>query len=277
MLVSMDKIIQPAMKEQYGIPAPNIYNLETVAAAFEAADELRSPLIIAVLERYDLEILAEVVKIYSGRFPKIPVALHLDHGNKYESIVKAIRAGFTSVMIDRSQCSFEDNVRETQEIVKMAHAVGVSVEAELGHVGQGINYQNDPSAAFTQVEDAVCFVQETGIDCLAIAIGTAHGRYVGIPRIDFTRLEKIRNKVSIPLVLHGGSSTGDDNLARAIKLGITKLNVGTDLYTAGINAIKQYFAQEEFPVGYIAAQQNQLGFKQAIQHYMTLLGSCNKC
>ncbi|MBP2638693.1 MAG: class fructose-bisphosphate aldolase [Firmicutes bacterium] len=276
MLLSMDKIIQPAMNDQYGVPAPNIYNMETVAAVFEAAGELRSPLIIAVLERYDLEMLADIAKIYSGRFPQIPAALHLDHGNKYESIVRAIRTGFTSVMIDRSQCPFDENVRETKEIVKMAHAVGVSVEAELGHVGMGVSYQNDPSAAFTQTEDAVRFVQETGVDCLAIAIGTAHGRYAGTPQLDFPRLKEIRSRVSVPLVLHGGSSTGDDNLVKAIKLGITKLNVGTDLFTAGINAIKQYFEQEEFPVGSIAAQKNQLGYKQATMHYMTLLGSHDK-
>lgn len=276
MLVSMDVILKNAMKHKYGVPAPNIYNLETTAGAFEAAAEVRSPLILDCGESNDLESIPEIVKVFIRRFPQIPVALNLDHGKKYMSIIRAIRSGFTSVMADCSQSSFEKNISDTKEIVKIAHSVGVSVEAELGHVGNGINYLNDKSAAFTQTEEAAKFVKETGVDCLAVAIGTAHGKYAGTPHIDFPRLKEIRKNVSVPLVLHGGSSTGDDNLVMAVNMGITKVNLGFDLYTAGINEMKQYFAEEEFPVGSIAGGKNKKGFKKVLIQYMVLLGSNNK-
>ncbi len=276
MLVSMAVILKQAVKEGYGVAAPNIYNLETVEGAFDCASEIGSPLVLDCAERFDLETVAEIVKIFTLRFPRIPVALNLDHGKTYNSAVKAIRAGFTSVMVDRSQASFAENIRETAEIVKMAHAVGVSVEAELGHVGMGTDYQSAGTTAFTEVEDAVRFVRETGVDCLAISIGTAHGRYSGTPQIDFKRLREIRSCVDVPLVLHGGSSTGDENLVKAVELGITKVNLATDLFTAGINKMKDYFAQEEFPAGPIASQKNQQGYKNALQHYMILLGSNGK-
>ncbi|MDR3565227.1 MAG: class II fructose-bisphosphate aldolase [Negativicutes bacterium] len=273
MLVAMNEILQNAFKEGYGIAAPNVFNLETVEGAFECAAEMRSPLVIDCAERFDLEAVAALVKIFAERFSQVPVALNLDHGKTYTSAVKAIRVGFTSVMVDRSQAVFEENLRETKEIVKMAHAVGVSVEAELGHVGQGTDYQNSNTDAFTQVDDAVRFVRETEVDCLAVAIGTAHGRYAGTPKIDFHRLTEIRRNVAVPLVLHGGSSTGDENLAKAVHLGITKVNLATDLFSAGINKMQEYLANEEFPAGPIVARKYEQGYKNALRHYMALFGS----
>lgn len=276
MLLTMNNILENAVKGKYGVVAPNVFNLETVTGAFEAAAETRSPLIVACAERYDLESVAALVNTFSRRYPEVPFALHLDHGKEYASAVKAIRLGYTSVMVDRSEAPFEENVRETKEIVRMAHAVGVTVEAELGHVGSGANYEDKNSTVFTEVEEAVRFVKETGVDCLAIAIGTAHGRYTGTPRIDFRRLSDIRRNIAVPLVLHGGSSTGDDNLAKAISLGITKVNVATDLFMAGLKEIKDYLMHEEFPVGPIAFRKNQVGYKQALKHYMNLFGSNGK-
>lgn len=276
MLVPMGVILQKAAEAGYGIAAPNVFNLETVEGAFECAAEVGSPLVIDCAERFDLEAIAAMVKLFAERFPQLPVALNLDHGKAYASAVRAIRAGFTSVMVDRSQATLEDNIRETKEIVKMAHAVGVSVEAELGHVGMGVDYQDSETDAFTRADEAVRFVHETAIDCLAIAVGTAHGRYAGTPRVEFQRLAEIRGSVSVPLVLHGGSSTGDENLVKAIRLGITKVNLATDLFTAGINKMQEYLTQEKFPAGPVVARKNQQGYKSALRHYMTLFGSSAK-
>ena len=147
----------------------------------------------------------------------------------------ALRSGFLSIMVDRSSLPYEENVAEVcGNWLKIAHAVGVSVEAELGHVGSGEQYDADRNAGLTDPEQAKAYVEATGIDALAIAIGTAHGKYVGTPYLDFELLEKIYNEVEIPLVLHGGSGSGDENLARATRMGITKVNIGTDLFQAGL-------------------------------------------
>lgn len=276
MLVSMDKILNKAAEGKYGVVAPNVFNVDTVLAVFELADELKSPVIIASSERNDLELIAEATRFYERRFPNVVAALHLDHGRSFEAAVKAIRFGYTSVMVDRSQLPFEDNVRETKEIVKMAHAVGVSVEAELGYVGQGIRYEEDRDAALTKTEEAIEFVKQTSVDCLAIAVGTAHGRYVGTPRIDFERLADIRANVDVPLVLHGGSSSGDENLKKAVELGIAKVNISTDLVVEGAKRIKEYLEREEFPNFNDGSKEGIKGYKDMIKHYMKLFDSVNR-
>ncbi|MBQ9592931.1 MAG: class II fructose-bisphosphate aldolase, partial [Lachnospiraceae bacterium] len=158
------------------------------------------------------------------------VAINQDHGATFEQAIWAIRAGMTSIMVDRSTLPYEENVRETKLAVKLAHSIGLSVEAELGHVGQGNNYEHDGKNALTEPEEAVRFIEETGVDCLAVAIGTAHGAYVGTPHLDFERLVAIKKATNnFPLVLHGGSGTGDENLAKACRLGINKVNISNDL------------------------------------------------
>lgn len=276
MLVRMDVILNKAAEEGYGVVAPNVFNMESVKAVFEAASEMRAPVILDCSERFDLEVVAELTRYYDKKYPEVVAALNLDHGKTFAAAVRAIRAGFTSVMVDRSQAPFEDNVRETAEIVKMAHAVDVAVEAELGHVGQGVNYEKDRDAGLTRPEEAVEYVKRTSVDCLAVAIGTAHGRYVGTPRLDYDRLVKIKAALSIPLVLHGGSSTGDENLKKAVELGITKVNLFTDLSTAGTKNAKDYFAKEEYPNMVGLFQKASEGYKKMLKHYMTLFGSAGR-
>ncbi|MGM0603852.1 MAG: class II fructose-bisphosphate aldolase, partial [Bacillota bacterium] len=215
----MDDILKTAAEENYAAAAPNIWNLETIKASVKTAEKLKSPIILDYGEGdYDVNyseiaVLAE----YYARNTDIPVALNLDHGLEFKNIVLAIKAGFSSVMIDRSQRPFEENVRDTKKICEIAHAADVSVEAELGHVGSGTD-RGDRSS-FTKVDEAKTFVEETGVDCLAVAVGTAHGHYQGTPKIDFERISKIRESIDVPLVLHGGSSTGDTALKKAVKHG----------------------------------------------------------
>lgn len=206
----------------------------------------------------------------------VPVAINLDHGDSFEIAMKAIRAGFTSIMVDRSTLSFEENVRQVMEITKIAHSVGVSVEAELGHVGQGLKYDNDRNAGLTNVEEAENYIRETGIDCLAIAIGTAHGAYKGKPYLDYERLKDIKQHVNIPLVLHGGSGTGDEALKKAVENGINKVNLFTDLSTAGYNSIKEYISKDNDISLFKAIQAAYDGYKIELKHYIKLFNSNNK-
>lgn len=276
MLVPMHVILNKARKENYGVVAPNVYNPDTIKGAFEAARKLKSPLIMDCYELLDLELAGQLARFYSKRYPDVTAALNLDHGKSFDSAVKAIRYGFTSVMVDRSQLPFNENVMQTCEIVKMAHAVGISVESELGHVGQGVSYDADRDAGLTDTSEALDFVEKTGVDALAVAIGTAHGRYIGTPKLDFERLESLKKFVPIPLVLHGGSSTGDDNLRKAVEIGITKVNIGTDLRTNGALHVKKYLSDAEFPNLVEVYTAGLEGYKEMLKHYMVLFGSVNR-
>lgn len=272
----MGTILGEATSKGYGVAAPNVFDGESVRVCFEAALELRAPMVIDVGGNLDIEYLADVVRFYSRRFPEVPVALNLDHGRDFETAAKAIRAGFTSVMIDRSTAPFEDNVKETAEVVRMAHAVGVSVEAELGHVGRGANYEVDRQIGLTVPEEVADFAERTGVDCLAVAIGNAHGVYVGTPQLELDRLTAIREVTSIPLVLHGGSSTGDENLKNAIKHGISKVNLGTDLTLAAFNAVKVFVADKDRAWMSAVGKSGMEGFKAELIRYMRLFGEENR-
>lgn len=276
MLVSMERVLNRAAAEGYGVVAPNVYNAATVEAAFQAADEFHSPLIMDVYDELDIEKIADAVRFFAKRYDHIATVLNLDHSKTYEVAVRAIRCGFTSIMADRSNLEFEENVRQVSEIVKMAHAVGVSVEAELGHVGQGAQYAKDRDAGLTRVEEAETYIERTQVDALAVAVGTAHGRYVGTPSLDFERLADLKARCSVPLVLHGGSSSGDANLRKAVETGISKVNIGTDLRTAGAAAVTAYLDGCEYPDYVKMIDTGQVGYKEMIQHYMTLFGSRGK-
>lgn len=276
MLVNMKKILYDAKINQYGVPAANVWNEESVKAAIGAAEKHRSPLILALYPG-----MADIIdfgKTAASRAERatVPVVLHLDHGQKFDEAVKAVRAGFTSVMVDRSECPFAQNVAEVKEIVKFAHAVDVTVEAELGHVGQGAAYEETKNDGLTDPEEALRFVQETAIDFLAVAVGTSHGVYQGKPALHFDRLAEIAQLVPIPLVLHGCSDTGDENLKKAIARGITKLNLYTDLDKAGCAALKEHLqqAQKTNLQGIEAAMFT--GFAAKLAHYMQLFGSVNR-
>lgn len=212
MLIGIDRILNEAKKGRYGVAAPDAYNSPSVQGCFQAALHLKAPLIISCLGTTNMEETAEVVKYYAKKHPEAVVALHLDHGGPFEEIMRALRCGYSSVMIDRSKLVFEENMREVREVVKIAHAMGVTVEAELGHVGTGTEYEATCDSGLTHREEAKRFVEETGVDALAVAVGTSHGVYKGTPRLEFELLRDIAGLVSVPLVLHGGSGTGDENL-----------------------------------------------------------------
>lgn len=274
MLIDMGTILRDAKKNGYGVAAPNVFDGESVRACFEAAKELRAPMVLDV-GGVDLAYIADVTRFYSRRFPEVPVALNLDHGDDLRQVMEAIQAGFSSVMIDHSTAPFEENVAVTAEVVRVAHSVGVSVEAELGHVGRGSNYAKDGVSCLTLPEEAVEYVQKTGVDCLAVAIGTAHGTYNGEPKLDLERLDAIRAVVSVPLVLHGGSSTGEENLLNAIAHGISKINLGTDLAMAGTAAVRKLLKRSDVRLGAVARSGIE-GYKAELMRYLKLFGEENR-
>ena len=205
-----------------------------------------------------------------ARRSRVKIALNLDHGKTFEDCLLGIRAGYTSIMIDRSLLPFEENIREVQEMVRICHALGISVEAELGHVGVGEQYHTDGHQAFTRVEEAVEYVKQTGVDALAVAIGTAHGVYKGTPQIHFDLLHELKDALDIPLVLHGGSGTGDENLARCEREGINKINLSNDLKRSAIeNLVKEDLSGNAVYQLYPLLAE---GFKHKIKHYIRLFG-----
>ena len=242
-LISLAEGLKHARVHQYALGAFNVLDTHFLRALFAAAKKQRSPFIINIAEVHfkylSLDTLVEAVKYEAARHD-IPVVLNLDHGLHFEAVVQALRLGFTSVMFDGSTLDYEENVRQTREVVKMCHAVGVSVEGELGAVGGdegGALYGHADEAFFTDPEKARDFVDRTGIDALAVAIGNAHGKYKGEPKLDFTRLEAIRQQTALPLVLHGGSGISDADFRRAISLGIHKINFYTGMSQAALAAV----------------------------------------
>ena len=249
MLVTSKEILSKASDDNYAVGAFNINNMECLQAIISAAEEKDAPVIIQTTEgaiKYaGVEYLSAMVKI-AAQNSKAPIALHLDHGTTYEIIVKCIASGWTSVMIDASKYNLEKNIQITKEIVKIAHSCGVSVEAELGKlpgIEDSINVSEE-DALHTDPKEAELFVNETNIDSLAISIGTAHGLYKGIPKLDFERLSEINNLITIPLVLHGASGVSNSDLKEAIKRGINKINIDTDLRIAFAEGCKEIFKND---------------------------------
>jgi len=232
-LVTMQEILKEADNHGYGVGAYNLLNMEAVKGAIRACEELRSPLILQLAEiqlqgspmNYMIPMMVQAAKEAS-----IPAAVHFDHGVTFENIVKALKYGCTSVMFDGASLPFEENVQKTKEMVMIAHAMGATCEAELGVVG-GAEAGGDHTAEelLTDVDQAAEFVERTGCDALAIAIGNAHGPYVKKPNLHFDRLKKIDEAVDVPLVLHGGSGISDEDFKKCVQLGIRKVNVATSL------------------------------------------------
>lgn len=272
MLVTSKEMFEKAREGGYAIPAPNFIDLESLRWHVETAEKLNVPLILPLAEAHigeniTLEDAALVGKKYAAA-AKVPVALHLDHGTDPEIIKKAVDLGFTSVMIDASMESFEENVRRTKEIIAYAHARGAVVEAEIGHVGAGENYENhdESDSQYTTVEEARRFVEETGVDSLAISIGTAHGMYKGIPEINFDRLKEIAAAIDTPLVLHGGSSSGDENLKKCAVNGISKINIFSDLLAAAMKVL-----EEAPPKTYLDVKElSKKGMQDCLEHYYSV-------
>ena len=265
MLVTLKELLDQAKEEKKAVGAFNGTTLEAIRGIIQAAEELNTPVILQHAQSHDdmidLEEIGPVMLYYAKR-AKVPVALHLDHGSTLERCVQALRLGFTSVMYDASAKSFEENVEETKEIVKIAHAVGASVEAELGHIftsevvhGEGgdsdskDDYENLDDI-YTDPQVAKEFVEKTGVDCLAVAFGTTHGVYLTEPKLDLPRVARIRDAANVPLVMHGGSGVSDEDYKVAIENGICKVNYYTYMNTAGGRASKEYWEDEEKPLFY---------------------------
>jgi len=278
MLVNTKKMLEDFHLSPYALPSPDFFNLDTLKCHIEVAEELNMPLILAyadAMQGYGLSIeeAAMLGKTY-GEKASVPVALHLDHGSTVEICKKCADLGFTSVMIDASSESFEENVRRTKEVVDYCKPLGITVEAEIGHVGQGSEFE-DPEKndnVYTTVEECKKFVELTGIDSVAISIGTAHGAYKGTPVINFERLKEIRKEVNVPLVLHGGSSSGDDNLKKCAELGISKINIFTDIITKGLEIYRNSSSTSLMDVSVEAHN----GMKEVLRHYYNLFGRESK-
>ena len=241
-LVTTKELLLDAQKNGYAVGAFNVENMEMVQAVIAAAEELRSPVIMqttpSTLKYADPEYFYANVAA-AAKKASVPVVMHLDHGSSFDLAMKAFRAGYTSIMIDGSHSVLEENIAITKAVVDACHAGGVPVEAELGKVGGKEDDLDGGSGGFTDPEEAVRFVEETGVDSLAVAIGTAHGVYKGIPKLDVERLSQIREVVSIPLVLHGTSGIPDEDVKECIRRGICKVNYATDLRIAFTEGVKE--------------------------------------
>lgn len=282
MLVTGKELLQHADKNGYAVGAFNVNNMEIVQAIIEAAEETQSPVILQAsqggLKYAGVEYIAALGKI-AAQNATVPVAIHLDHGTDFVQIMQCIRQGFTSVMIDGSQYDLEGNIAITKKVVEVARAVGVSVEAELGKIGgtEDDIVVDHKDATHTDPDEAVRFVEETDVDFLAIAIGTAHGKYKGEPEIDFERLKEIRSRVNVPLVLHGSSGVAYDDLKKAIELGISKINIDTDVriaFTKGVSDVINANPNEFDPRKIIGPAREEM--KKSIMEKMEVFGSVGK-
>jgi len=304
MLVTNKDLMVPARRNGYGVGAFNVNNLEAVLSVVEAAVEEKSPAIVAVtpsaIKYAGLPYISKIVRT-AAELASVPLSLHLDHGEDFETASKCVGAGFTSVMIDGSHLKFEDNISLTKRVVDVAHPKGVSVEAELGRLaGVEESTVEEKDAILTDPAVAKDFVERTGVDTLAVAIGTSHGAYKfkAEPKLDFERLKLISKNVSLPLVLHGASSVPawiiekaakygaelggakgipEENIQKAISLGIAKINIDTDLRLAWTATIREVLANspKEFGPRKILGPAKE-AMKQVVKGKMKLFGSTGK-
>lgn len=243
----MNELLTDAKNRRYAVGFFNAVDVEQARAVIEAAEELRAPVIIGTAEVLlpvmPLERVAEYL-IPMAKKAQVPVCVHFDHGLSFDRCIKAVRLGFTSVMYDCSTAAYDENIEKVAEMVRICHSVGVTVEGELGHVGdnEGSGKLRNPSDYFTDPETAEDFVKRTAVDALAVAVGNAHGEYKLPPKLDFDRIASISEKTGIPLVLHGGSGLSDSDFHEAIKRGICKVNIFTDIDRAGKSGIEKGIA-----------------------------------
>lgn len=279
MLVNMKYLLDHANRDGYAVMAVNSVNMEMARAVIEAASEEHSPIIVQ-MGKGQMNKLAHPQDILPMIIPMaeradVPICLNLDHGPDFETEVDAIHRGFTNVMIDASSLPFEENVRRTRMIVDLAHAKGISVEAELGHVGQAADGDGKTADMYTNVEQAKEFVARTGVDALAVAIGTAHGKYPAgyVPKLDFDRLAELKAALKMPLVLHGGSGSGEENIRKAVAGGINKINVCTDAFHAAEVAMKEKWEKEPGTDYLNIMVTAEAAIKKFVKNYIRMIGS----
>ena len=281
-LVTIKELLKEAEKGSYAVGAFNCNNMEIVQAIVQAAEEENSPVIVqasqGAIKYAGLEYITALTKLAAEQ-TKVPVALHLDHGTSFEQVVKCIRHGFTSVMIDGSAHPLSENIELTNKVMEVARAAGVSVEAELGKIGgtEDDITVDEKEATFTEPQEAKEFVDATGVDALAVAIGTAHGVYKGEPKLDFERLKKIVALIDTPIVLHGSSGVPDEAIKQAISMGVRKVNIDTNLREAFVKKARQVLEEkpgEIDPRKILGPAKDTM--KEVIKEKIRLFGSSGK-
>lgn len=280
MLVNMNDVLLPAKKGSYGVGFFNAVNVEMARAIIETAEELRAPVMVGTAEillpAMELARVAEYL-IPMAEKASVPVCVHYDHGLTFEKCMQALELGFISIMYDCSTAPYEENIEKVAEMVKICHAMGRTVEGELGHVGDnaGAGKLENPSDYFTDPETAADFVKRTGVDSLAVAVGNAHGDYAFPPKLDFERIRVIAEKTGIPLVLHGGSGLSDTDFKTAVKEGVAKVNIFTDIDKAGKRGIEAGLAAgEKSMMGLIPYEIDAM--KEVVRDKILLFGSNGK-
>lgn len=278
-LMTMKEVLEKARKEHYGIGAFNFFDVESMEAIVETAEEKRAPVIVMYYEGFEDNMNIETIAVAGKRIAQnatVPVVLHLDHGQSYEYCITAIRHGFSSVMIDASMCPLEENIAITKKVVGACKHLGITIEAELGHVGTGATYgaENDDSYK-TIPKEVEKFIKETNVDALAVSIGNAHGQYRSAPKIDHERMIRL-NKVSpVPLVLHGGSGIPDDDFRQLVKEGICKINIGTELMNGAANGIKELIQSGKYFIFDLCSASKE-GVKKVVARRLDVFGSTGK-
>ena len=277
MLVNLNAVLADAQKNHYAVGLFNTTDTDMLEAVISAAEECRSPVIIGTAEvllpNGELRLIAPSI-IAAAKRASVPVVVHYDHGLTFDRCMEALQLGFSSVMFDGSAGAYEQNIADTREIVKIAHAFGATVEGEIGHVGEASANDNDATDLYTRVDEAEAYLKATGVDALAVSIGTAHGAYKSKPKLDFNRLTDLRAALPVPLVLHGGSGLSDEDFRRSIACGIAKVNIFTDLCLAGNAAMADGLANGE---AYLTIRNRKVDYiKRAVMEKMELFGSVGR-
>lgn len=285
MLVTLAEILKKADEGNYAVVAPDYTTMYSIRYQLEVAEKYKAPVILSYTKHIrslcptkSFENWIKLIRDEADQY-SVDVCLHLDHGTSVEECKEAIDAGFTGIMMDASSESFEKNVELTSKVVELSHAAGVSVEAEIGHVGTALEgsyiMEDKGGSHLTQPDQAQKFVELTGTDCLAVAIGTVHGEYKGEPHIDFDRLAAIDKAVSVPLVIHGGSGTGDENIKKAVSLGIRKINVFHDWIYPSQMKTAEIIGQSPKAIGKIADSMQDIIY-DVLGHWFEISSSVNK-
>lgn len=275
-LVTTKKLLSDAQKEGYAVGAFNVENMEMIQAVVAAAEELQAPVIMqttpSTAKYADLAYFYANAKVAAEK-ASVPVVMHLDHGSSFELAMQALRTGYTSIMIDGSHDTFEENIAVSKAVADACHPSGIPVEAELGKVGgKEDDLEGGEGNPYTDPQEAKKFVEAAGVDSLAVAIGTAHGVYKGTPKLDVERLSEIRKVVSIPLVLHGTSGVPDETVKECIRRGICKVNYATDLRIAFSKGVKRYLAEN--PDAFDPKKYNACGREEVKQYVMSKILVC---
>ncbi len=282
MYVSMKGMLERANKGNYAVMAINCFNIETARAVIAAAQSLRAPIIINIVQEHmvnhcDSNLIAPIVKKLAER-ASVEVALNFDHGEEIGLLKKALVDGYTSVMVDASRYDLEGNIQMTKEIVEFAKQFDASVEGEIGCMGASEGEQYTDDAMKTDPEEALRFAKETGVDALAISFGSSHGNYPEgyVPEFDFRILKKIKEKTQMPLVLHGGSGSGEENIRKCVEYGINKINVGCDFMNANTESIKRQLEENPEINYWVMMHQAEIDSQELVKKYIRLSKSEGK-